>query len=136
MWSTSHLLLLLQVKDNGIVLFCYPKANTAGCTTQAVGLSEKSDELAEAGFKVYGISADKPKSQSNWKTKANITCTLLCDPAKEVSESVPPLRHFGLCVSAVTLMSAFSFAKSSDRLCIADGRCTAAGLSCHYRLVA
>lgn len=42
----------LQVKDNGIVLFCYPKANTKGCTSQAVGLSEKADELAAAGYKV------------------------------------------------------------------------------------
>jgi peroxiredoxin Q/BCP len=73
-----------MVQDNGIVLFCYPKANTGGCTTQAVGLSEKSAELAAAGFKVYGISADKPKAQANWKTKAAITCTLLCDPTHEV----------------------------------------------------
>jgi len=41
-----------KVKDNGIVLFCYPKANTKGCTSQAVGLSEKATELAEAGYKV------------------------------------------------------------------------------------
>lgn len=41
-----------QVKDNGIVLFCYPKANTKGCTSQAVGLSEKVEELAAAGYKV------------------------------------------------------------------------------------
>lgn len=42
----------LQVKDSGIVLFCYPKANTKGCTSQAVGLSEKAEELAAAGYKV------------------------------------------------------------------------------------
>lgn len=82
------------MKDNGIVLFCYPKANTGGCTTQAVGLSEKSAELAAAGFKVYGISADKPKSQANWKKKADITCTLLCDPTYEVRK----IRLAGLAV--------------------------------------
>jgi hypothetical protein len=42
----------LQVKDSGIVLFCYPKAATKGCTSQAVGLSEKAEELAAAGYKV------------------------------------------------------------------------------------
>lgn len=45
----------MQVKDNGIVLFCYPKANTKGCTSQAVGLSEKAEELAAAGYKVRAV---------------------------------------------------------------------------------
>lgn len=44
----------VQVKDNGIVLFTYPKANTKGCTTQATGLNEKAAEFAAAGFKVGG----------------------------------------------------------------------------------
>ena len=34
------------------MLFAYPKANTKGCTSQAVGLSEKAEELAAAGYKV------------------------------------------------------------------------------------
>eukprot|EP00775_Hariotina_reticulata_P013659 gene13659-13781_t len=72
------------VKDNGIVLFAYPKANTKGCTSQAVGLSEKMEELAAAGYKVYGISADKPKSQANWRKKENLKMNLLCDPSYEV----------------------------------------------------
>lgn len=80
----AHACAPVQVKDSGIVLFAYPKANTGGCTTQAVGLSEKAEELAAAGYKLYGISADKPQSQTNWKKKASITCTLLCDPSYEV----------------------------------------------------
>lgn len=36
------------------MLFCYPKAATKGCTSQAVGLSEKAEELAAAGYKVGG----------------------------------------------------------------------------------
>jgi peroxiredoxin Q/BCP len=76
---------VLQVKDCGIVLFAYPKANTKGCTSQAVGLSEKADELAAAGYKVYGISADKPKSQANWRSKESLAFNLLCDPSYEVT---------------------------------------------------
>jgi hypothetical protein len=41
-----------QIKDNGIVLFCYPRANTPGCTNQAKGLNEKAAEMAAAGYKV------------------------------------------------------------------------------------
>lgn len=36
-------------------------------------------------LQVYGISADKPKSQANWRTKEGISFNLLCDPDKTVS---------------------------------------------------
>jgi hypothetical protein len=94
--STVHLhshFLFLQVKDCGIVLFAYPKASTKGCTSQAVGLSEKADELAAAGYKVYGISADKPKSQANWRSKENISFNLLCDPSYEVRDCSSSQMH-------------------------------------------
>jgi peroxiredoxin len=85
-------LLFSQVKDCGIVLFAYPKANTKGCTSQAVGLSEKADELAAAGYKVYGISADKPKSQANWRSKEKLSFNLLCDPSYEVGVLAAAIR--------------------------------------------
>lgn len=34
---------------------------------------------------VYGISADKPKSQANWRKKEGLEFNLLCDPSHEVS---------------------------------------------------
>lgn len=72
------------IKDNGIVIFFYPKANTPGCTTQACGFRDNYDELLKAGYKVYGMSADKPKSQANWRKKHNFQYNLLSDPSFEV----------------------------------------------------
>ncbi|EFN58795.1 hypothetical protein CHLNCDRAFT_50289 [Chlorella variabilis] len=55
--------LLDLVKDKGIVVFMYPRANTGGCTKQACGFRDRVEEFTAAGFDVYGMSFDKPKSQ-------------------------------------------------------------------------
>lgn len=63
----------------GLVLFTYPRANTPGCTTQAVGLSAFSKEANSLGYRIVGASYDSVKSQASWKAKLSLKCTLLCD---------------------------------------------------------
>jgi peroxiredoxin Q/BCP len=72
------------VKDSGVVLFFYPKANTGGCTKQACGFKDEYKKFQDAGYKVFGMSADKPKSQLNWKTKYSLPYSFLCDPEHKV----------------------------------------------------
>lgn len=76
------------VKDNGVVLFFYPKANTPGCTKQASGFRDNYDRLVAAGYVVYGMSADKPSAQSKWKAKLELPYTLLCDPTFEAMKAL------------------------------------------------
>jgi thioredoxin-dependent peroxiredoxin len=80
--------LLKQVQDHGIVIFFYPKASTPGCTTQGQLFRDSLQEFTEAGFKVYGCSADSCKSQSNFKTKQNFNYELLSDPSFELIGAV------------------------------------------------
>ena len=56
-----------MLKEKGVIIFFYPRANTGGCTAQACGLAEAYPKITEAGFELFGMSADKPKSQANWK---------------------------------------------------------------------
>lgn len=67
------------VADSAFVVFLYPKANTPGCTNQACGFRDGYAKILEAGYKIYGLSYDSPKSQSNWKRKHSLPYTLLCD---------------------------------------------------------
>lgn len=76
-------------KDQGVVFFMYPKANTPGCTKQACGFRDHIQEIKDAGFHVYGLSADSPKSLTNWKTKENLSYDLLSDPKHEL------IKYFG-----------------------------------------
>jgi peroxiredoxin len=40
------------VAEQHAIIFMYPKANTAGCTTQAIGFKENYTKLLEKGYKV------------------------------------------------------------------------------------
>lgn len=40
-----------------------------GCTKQACGFKDKIEEFAAAGFDVYGMSFDKPKSQVSCRAR-------------------------------------------------------------------
>lgn len=65
--------------DAGAVIFIYPRANTGGCTKQALGFKEHAAELGAANFKVFGLSYDSPKSQTNWQSKYDLPYQLLTD---------------------------------------------------------
>ncbi|KAG7401504.1 hypothetical protein PHYBOEH_001049 [Phytophthora boehmeriae] len=73
-------------KDQGVVFFMYPRANTPGCTKQACGFRDNIQAIKDAGFTVYGLSGDSPKALSNWKTKQNLPFDLLSDPQHELTQ--------------------------------------------------
>ncbi len=70
-------------KSKGVVIFMYPRANTPGCTKQACGFRDSTKDFGEAGFDIYGLSYDKPKSQLNWKNKYDLPYHLLTDEKKQ-----------------------------------------------------
>lgn len=76
-------------KDQGVVFFMYPKANTPGCIKQACGFRDHIQDIKDAGFAVYGLSADSPKVLASWKTKENLSYDLLSDPTHEL------IKYFG-----------------------------------------
>lgn len=49
-------------------------------TTQACLFRDSYKELTEAGFAVYGLSADSPNANTNFQTKQKLPYPLLCDP--------------------------------------------------------
>eukprot|EP00892_Ulva_mutabilis_P011248 jgi/Ulvmu1/8496/UM044_0030.1 len=75
--------LLDLVREKGAVIFAYPKANTTGCTKQATGFRDNYADIDKAGYQVFGISADNPKQQANWREKHDLPFTLLCDKSKD-----------------------------------------------------
>lgn len=63
-----------------VILFFYPKDNTAGCTVEALSFEENLEKLNESGYEVIGISRDSISSHQKFKTSKNLTYTLLSDP--------------------------------------------------------
>ena len=69
-------------KNKKTILFFYPRANTPGCTAQACNLSENYSKLTDAGYSIFGVSADKVKQQSSFSNKFGFPYPLLADTEK------------------------------------------------------
>ena len=70
-----------------LVLFFYPRADTPGCTREAIDFSRLSSAFAAAGTVVLGISADPPKAQERFRDKHNLAVPLISDEQHEMLEA-------------------------------------------------
>ena len=66
-----------------VIVYFYPAAMTAGCTTQAVDFTAASGEFSDAGIKVLGISPDSPEKLAQFEKQESVTFPLLSDADKK-----------------------------------------------------
>ncbi len=69
-----------------IVLFFFPKADTSGCTKQAIAFSALEAEFEAANAVVIGISKDTPQKQAKFREKHSLTCQLGADHESDICE--------------------------------------------------
>ncbi|HEX7789471.1 MAG TPA: peroxiredoxin [Afipia sp.] len=62
-----------------LVIFFYPRADTPGCTIEAVGFSRLAEAFAANGTAVVGVSADPLKAQDSFRDKHKLTVPLVSD---------------------------------------------------------
>ena len=77
---------LSELRGKPVVLYFYPKDDTAGCTTQACGIRDSYDEFTKRGAVVLGVSPDSEASHVKFKEKYGLPFTLLADPEHSVAE--------------------------------------------------
>ena len=77
---------LSDYRGKKVVLYFYPKDNTAGCTKQACGFAELYPQIQEKGAVVLGVSKDSVASHKRFQEKFGLPFTLLSDPDHEVIE--------------------------------------------------
>lgn len=70
-----------------VILYFYPKDNTAGCTKQACGFAERYPQIQSKGAVVLGVSKDSVASHKKFEEKYGLPFTLLSDPEKEVIQA-------------------------------------------------
>ena len=46
---------LSSLRGKGVILYFYPKDNTAGCTAEAQGFRDHRDDFAALGYKILGV---------------------------------------------------------------------------------
>ena len=70
-----------------VVLYFYPRDNTAGCTKQACAFGELYPQFQEKGAVVVGVSKDSVASHKKFEEKLGLPFTLLSDTEKEVLQA-------------------------------------------------
>jgi len=70
-----------------LVLFFYPRADTPGCTREAIDFTRLNDAFADEGAVVLGISADTVKAQESFRTKHQLSVPLISDEQHEMLEA-------------------------------------------------
>src|SRR5271170_8079542 len=64
-----------------LVLYFYPKADTSGCTKEAIDFSRLKGAFGKAGAEILGVSADPVPAQDKFKIKHRLSIALASDEA-------------------------------------------------------
>jgi peroxiredoxin Q/BCP len=62
-----------------LVMFFYPRADTPGCTKEAIDFTRLAGAFAESQTAVLGVSADPLKAQEAFRSKHELSVPLLSD---------------------------------------------------------
>ncbi|MET0523501.1 MAG: thioredoxin-dependent thiol peroxidase [Nocardioides sp.] len=78
---------LSDLRGSQVIVYFYPAAMTPGCTKQACDFTDSLDALQGAGYRVLGISPDKPEKLAKFRERDDLTITLLSDPEKQTLQA-------------------------------------------------
>jgi thioredoxin-dependent peroxiredoxin len=70
-----------------LVLFFYPRANTSGCTREAIDFTRHKAAFARAGAEIVGVSADPVQAQDAFKAKHKLAVALASDEKHRMLEA-------------------------------------------------
>ena len=73
--------------DKSVVLYFYPKDDTAGCTKQAIGFSDRIKAFRDHGAEVIGVSKDPVKNHDKFIKKHNLSVRLISDAEGSLCEN-------------------------------------------------
>jgi thioredoxin-dependent peroxiredoxin len=78
---------LSDFSSKKLVLFFYPRADTPGCTREAIDFTRLKGNFAEAGTEVLGISGDSLKAQESFRDKHKLGVPLISDEKHQMLEA-------------------------------------------------
>lgn len=87
-----------------VVLYFYPKDETAGCTAEACSFRDAYEDFKEAGAEVIGVSSDDEASHAKFKANHRLPFVLLSDPGGAGAKAFGVKKTFGLIAGRVTFV--------------------------------
>lgn len=70
-----------------LALYFYPRADTTGCTREAIDFSRLRGDFGRAGTDIVGVSADPVAAQDKFKAKHKLSITLASDEKRRMLEA-------------------------------------------------
>ena len=83
----GHAVSLADFAGQKLVLFFYPRADTPGCTKEAIDFTRLKGAFAAAGTAVIGVSGDPLKAQEAFRNKHQLSVPLASDEKHEMLEA-------------------------------------------------
>ena len=102
------------------VIFFFPRADTSGCTKEAIAFSGLLDAFAAAGCGVIGISKDSAAKQAKFRAKHGLTCLLGADDTTDICE------QFGVWMEKSMYGKTYMGIQRATFILANDGTCLAA----------
>ncbi|HEV2166912.1 MAG TPA: peroxiredoxin [Thermoplasmata archaeon] len=93
--SSGHPVKLSDWRGNPVVLFFFPKANTAGCRAETRGFAKIFPDLDRRGVRVLGISVDELSTQTGFAEACGAEFPVAADPEKKIARSYGVLGLLG-----------------------------------------
>lgn len=87
-----------------VVLFFYPKDETAGCTAEACSFRDNYEDFTAAGAEVVGISSDSEASHDHFASKHRLPFHLVSDRGGKTRAAYGVKSTFGLFPGRVTYL--------------------------------
>src|SRR6266700_1249737 len=78
---------LADYSGRKLVLFFYPRADTPGCTKEAIDFTRLATAFAESWTAILGVSADPLKAQEAFRDKHQLSVPLVSDEKHEMLET-------------------------------------------------
>lgn len=78
---------LADYKGQNVVLYFYPKADTSGCTNEAIQFRDAIKDFKAANAAIIGCSGDSVGAQAKFKEKYKLNFPLLADTKFDVIEA-------------------------------------------------
>ena len=78
---------LSEFKGRKLVLYFYPKADTEGCTKEAIAFSGLKAKFARTDTDIVGVSADPVRAQERFRDKHGLGIALASDETKKMLEA-------------------------------------------------
>jgi len=77
---------LADFAGQNLVLYFYPRADTPGCTKEAIDFSRLRGAFAKANTQILGVSADPVPAQDKFKAKHKLSIALASDEKHRMIE--------------------------------------------------